>query len=211
MADMTIKYTNLEDLRRRASELASAVQALATLFEEGAIRLSREDQVARLKTLRSAVVQKVERARSQEMSANTGHNMASTVGSLFRLGAGLITMTSENKTMQAISQQLLAGPTRKEPPFGTILISVGSGGVPEDVDVINISSLARESKRDEHDITDRLLADGNLLFTANAFSSLIDRLADGILKGGLSLPIPVKRVREIQGTPLLLLSSKNEG
>ena len=208
---MIIKYTNLEDLRRQASELASAVQALATLFEEGAIRLSREDQVARLKTLRSGVLQKVERVRSQEMAANTGHNMASAVGSLFRLGAGLITSTSENRTMQAISQQLLAGPTAEEPPFGTILISVGPGGVPGDVDVINISSLARESKRDEHDITDKLLADGNLLFTAKAFFSLIDRLTDGILKGGLSLPIPVKRVREIQGMPLLLLGSKSEG
>ena len=208
---MTIKYTDLEDLRRQANELASAVQALATLFEEGAIRLSREDQVARLKTLRAGVLQKVERIRSQETAANTGHSMASTAGSLFRFGAGLITSASENKTVQAISQQLLAGPTAKEPPFGTIRISVGPGGVPGDVDVINISSLARESKRDEHYITDRLLADGNLLFTARAFFSLIDRLNDGILKGGLSLPIPVKRVRAIQGMPLLLLGSKNEG
>ena len=211
MADMIIKYTNMEDLRRQASELASAVQALATLFEKGAIRLSRDDQVAHLKTLHSIVLQKEEWARSQEMSANTGYNMASAVGSLFRLGAGLITSTSENRTIQAISQQLLAGPTREEPPFGTVLIRVGPRGVPRDVDVINISSLARESKRDEHGIADKLLADGNLLFTAKAFSSLIDRLADGIIKGGLSLPIPVKRVREIQGTPLLLLSSKSEG
>jgi len=211
MADMTIEDRNLKDLCRQANELASAVQALATLFEEGATRLSREDQVARLRAMHSAVMQKVERARAQEMAASTGNSMASTVVSLFRLGAGLITMPSENKTMQAISQQLLAGPSAKEPPFGTIRISVGPGGVPGDVEVINISSLARESKRDERDITDRLLADGNLQFTANAFSSLIDRLNDGILKGGLSLPIPVKRVRAIQGMPLLLLGSKNEG
>ncbi len=211
MADMTIEYTNLENLRRQASELASAVQALATLFEEGATRLSREDQVARLRAVRSAVVHKVEQARAQEMAASTGHGLASAVGSLVRLGAGLITMTSENRTMQAISQQLLARSTGKEPPFGTILIGIGSGGVPEDVDVINISSLARESKRDERDVTDRLLADGNILFTAKAFSSLIDRLADRILRGGLSLPVPVERVREIRVAPLLLLSSNNEG
>jgi hypothetical protein len=198
MADMTIEYSNLEDLKRRACELSSAVQALATLFEAGATRLSREDQVARLRAVHSAVVEKVERERAQEMAA-------STVGSLFRLGAMLL----ENRTMQAISRQLLARPVGKEPSFGTILINIGSGGVPEDVEVINISGLARESKRDERDVTDRLLADGHLLFTVNAFSSLIDRLADGILRGGLSLPVPCERVREIRGTPLLLLSSKN--
>ena len=208
---MTIEYTNLEDLRRRASELASAVQALTTLFEEGATRLSREDQVARLKAVHSDVVEKVERARAQEMAASTGNSMASTVGSLFRLGAGVITMTSENRTMQAISQQLLARSTTKKPPFGTILINVGPGGMPEDVDVINISSLARESKKDEREVTDRLLTDGNLLFTASAFSSLVERLADGILRGEMTLPVPVERVRKIQGTPPLLLSSKNEG
>ena len=64
MADMTIKYTSLEDLKRRASELVSAVQTLAILFEEGATRLSREDQVARLKILHAAILQKVERARA---------------------------------------------------------------------------------------------------------------------------------------------------
>ena len=207
---MTIKYTSLEDLKRRASELVSAVQTLATLFEEGAARLSREDQVARLKILRAAILQKVERAKAQETAANTGHSMASTVSSLFRFGGGLITLTSEDTTMQAISQHLLARPARKEPSFGTILISVGSGGVPEDVEVINISRLTRESKRDECDVTNGLLADGHLLFTANAFSSLIDRLADEILKGGLSLPVPAERIRKIQKTPLLLLSSKNE-
>jgi hypothetical protein len=210
MADMTIKYTSLEDLKRRASELVSAVQTLAILFEEGATRLSREDQVARLKILHAAILQKVERARAQETAANTGHSMASTVSSLFRFGGGLITMTSEDTTMQTISQQLLARSARKEPSFGTILIDVGSGGVPEDVEVINISRLTRESKRDECDFTGRLLADGHLLFTANAFSSLIDRLADEILKGGLSLPVPAERIRKIQKTPLLLLSSKNE-
>ncbi len=208
---MTTKDPNLEDLRRRASELVSAVQALATLFEEGAILLSRGDQVARLKALRTVVLKRVERARSGEMAASTGHSLASAADSLFRLGAGLITMTQENRTMQAISHQLLARPTGKEPPFGTVLIRVGHGGVPEDVDVINISSLARESKRDEREVMDRLLVDGNLLFTANAFSSLIDRLADGILKGGLSLPVSSKKASQIQRPPLLLLSPKKEG
>ena len=211
MADMTIKYTSLEDLKRRASELVSAVQTLAILFEEGATRLSREDQVARLKILHAAILQKVERARAQETAANTGHSMASTVSSLFRFGGGLITLTSEDTTMQAISQHLLARPARKEPSFGTILISIGSGGVPEDVEAINISRLARESKRDERDVTNGLLADGRLLFTINTFSSLIDRLAGEILGGELNLPVPIKRVLRIQGTRPLLLSSKNDG
>lgn len=208
---MTIRDTGLEDLWQRSSELALAAESLAALFEEGAIRLSRKDQVARLKALRSGILERLERAKGRETAAGTGHSLASTVDSLFRLGAGLITMTQENATMQAISRQLLARPTGNEPTFGTVLICVGPGGIPEHVDVVSISRVARESKRDEREVMDTLRAGGNLLFTAEAFSYLIDTLSDGILKGVLILPVSSEKVSQIQGPSLLLLSRKKKG
>lgn len=210
MANITVEDTNLKDLRQRASELASAVESLATLFEDESTRLGRKDEVARLDALRSAVLQQVERARGEEMAASYGHNKARAVTSFFRLGAGLITMTSENRTTRAISRQLLAWSSGREPHYGTVLIRIGPKGLPEDVEVLSISSLARESKRDEPEIMDRLLARGNLLFGEETFSHLVDRLAGEILKGGLSLPVSIERLSQLQEWRVLRLNPENK-
>ena len=210
MADIAVEDINLQDLRCRASELASAVESLALLFDAEAARLRRKDEIARLKALRSTILQELERARMEELSARSGYSQARAVGSLFRLGAGLITMTSENKTMRAISRQLLAGPSNKEPPYGEVLVRIGPQGLPEDVKVISISSLARESKRDDSEIKDRLRADGNFLLAEEAFSHLIDRLNDEILKGVLALPVSKGKLSQLQGWRPLQLNPKNE-
>jgi hypothetical protein len=210
MADMTIESTKLEDLRHRARELASAVDSITILLDEEAIRLRRKDQVARLNALRSAVLERVERVRMEERAASSGHSQATLVVSLFRLGAGVITMASENRTMRAISRQLLAGPGGREPPFGTVLVRVAPGGIPEDVDVISISSLARESNRGEREVMDGLLGGGNLLFDSEAFSFLIDRLVAEILRGALGLPVSTEKLSQLQGWRVLRLTPKNK-
>jgi len=152
----------------------------------------------------------MERARGEEMAASYGHSKARAMSSLFRLGAGLITMTSENRTMRAISRQLLAGSSGGEPHYGTVLVRIGPKGLPEDVEVVSISSLARESKRDESEVMDRLLARGNLLFGEETFSRLIDRLAGEILKGGLNLPVSMERLSQLQEWRVLRLNPKKK-
>lgn len=101
MAGITIESTNLEHLRCLAVRLTQAVGILATEFEEEATRLRRRDQVARLKALRFAVLERVEWAKIEERAASGAHSQFSAATSLFLLGAGLTTMTSENKTMRA--------------------------------------------------------------------------------------------------------------
>ena len=198
MADIVIQDTYLADLLRRASELASAVDSLANIFEERAALSNRQNQVARLKEFHSIISQRMERAREVEMAASAGHGLASAVGEMLRLGAGLITMTSEDETMQTVSRHLLTASSTEEAPYGTVLVQVVLGGVPEGVDIVNISCLARESKRDEREVVRALLASGNLLFTGEAFSRFIDGLADRILRGELSLPISTERISELQ-------------
>ncbi len=210
MADITVEGTNLQDLRQRASELASTVESLATLFEDEATRLRRRNEAARLKALCSAVLQRVERARSEEMAASYSHSKARAVGSLFVLATGLIAMALEDEKHHAISRELLAGSSGREPHYGTVLISIGPKGLPEDVEVLSISSLARESKREESEIMDRLRARGNLLFGDETFFHLIDRLAGEILKGGLSLPVSVERLSQLQEWHILRLNPKNK-
>jgi len=207
---MTVGNTNLEKLHQKGSELASAAESLAALFEQEAIRLRRKDEIVWLTTLRSSILQQLERATEKEIAAKSSYNKARTEISLFRLAAGLLMMTSENRTMQAISRELLAGSSGREPHYGTVLIRIGSKGLPEDVEVVSISSLARESKRDEAEIMDRLLARGNLLFGEETFSYLIDRLVGEILRGGLGLPVPTERLSQLQGWRVLRLNPKNK-
>jgi len=211
MATITGKDTNLKNLRQRASELASGAESLVALFEQEEIHSGRRDEVARLKALRSAVLQRIDQARDEEAAASYGHSKAEVVSSLFRLGAGLITMTSKNRTMRAISRQLLAGSSGREPPYGTVIVRIGPKGLPEDIEVVSISSLARESKRNESEIMDRLLARGNLLFGEETFSRLIDRLAGEILGGRLSLPVFADRLSQLQQWSLLGLNPKSKG
>jgi hypothetical protein len=210
MANITVEDTNLQDLRQRASELASGVESLAALFEQEATRLKRSDQVARLNTLRSSILQKVERARGEEMAARSGYNKARTEISLIQLGAGLVMMISENRTMRAISRELLAGSNDRELRYGTVLIRIGLGGVPEDVDVVCISRLARETNREEFAVMNELQKHGHLLFGEKAFSLLIDTLTDEILKGQLNLPLSLEKISQIQVLHPLRLNPQNK-
>lgn len=210
MANITLEGSNLENLQRRAGELASGVESLAALFEQEATRLKRSDQVARLNTLRSSILQKVERARDDEMAASIGYNKARAISFLFRLGAGLVTMMSGNRTMRAISRELLAGSNDREPHYGTILVRIGPGGVPEDVDVVCISRLARETNWEEFGVMNELQKHGCLLFGEKAFSLLIDTLSDEIFKGQLNLPLSPERICQIQVSHPLRLNPQNK-
>ena len=210
MEDVNNIGARLQGLCRRAAKLSSAADALGAIFEDEAARLRRVDQVACLKTLLSNVLGELERTKRRETSASLGHSQASLVGSLFQLGAGLITMTSENRTMRAISRQLLAGPSGTEPAFGTVLVCIGPKGLPGDVGVVSISRLARESGQDESEVIERLLAGGNLLVDEESFSLLIDRLAGEILKGRLGLPVSTGRLSELQEWRVLHLNPKDK-
>jgi hypothetical protein len=211
MAYLTTQSAELEDLRRLASELIPAVDSIATLLEEEATRLRRRDQMARLNSLRSAVLEGVEHAKSEERIARSAHSQVSTITSSFRLGAGLVMMTSKNKTARAISRELLAGPGGGEPTFGTVLVCVGPKGIPEDVDVVSISRLGRESSLCESEVMDGLLRSGNLLLGIEAFSLLIGRLAAEIMRGMLCLPVPTGKLTQLQEPIVLRLTSKNTG
>ena len=60
-----------------------------------------------------------------------------------------------------------------------------------------ISSVARETNRDEHQVMQGLYKEGNLLFTEESFSRLIDSLSHRILKGTAALSLSVKALSKI--------------
>jgi hypothetical protein len=73
--------------------------------------------------------------------------------------------------------------------FGTVLVCIGPDGVPDDIRVVNISQIVRETRRDEKAVISSLEIEGDVLMRSDVFSSLMDTLIDRIITRKLILPI----------------------
>lgn len=210
MAGLTARTTYLKNLRRQARKLTSTGLALISLFAEEASRLKRKDEVSRLKALYSSIKQQLERVKSGEDAASYGHDKADLIFSVGGLAlSSAIKMVSKDKCLSALAGHLLGSLSNKERPFGTVLVCIGSKGLPDGVEVVSISQLARESDRQECEVINELQERGYLLFSEEAFSLLIDRLVDGVLEGRLLLPISMEKLTEIKTASYLEPESEN--
>lgn len=200
---------HLENLQHQARKLTSAGLSLTPLFAEEAKRLSREDEASRLRVLYRAVVEQLKRVKRDEGSASYAHSKAKLVTSLAGLVVGVaIRMASEDKRALAFSDHLLENLGGKRRPFGTVLISIGPKGLPDDVQVVSISELARQSNRQESEVISELRERGHLLFSEEAFSRLIDRLTTDVQEGRLLLPVPTEKLAEIRTTSWVKLETE---
>jgi hypothetical protein len=212
MEGLTPNSAYLKNLRYQVRELAAASLSLSNLFAEEAVRLNRRDEASRLEALYLSIRQQLERAKSNEDAASYGHNKTNLKVSLGKLVVGgTIKMVSKNEQLLAFSDYLLNGLGGAQRPFGTVLICVGPKGVPDDVHVVSISWLARESNLEESEVISELQGHGCLLFSEKAFSLLIDRLTCDVQEGRVFLPIPAEKLTEIDTSSCLKLVVKKSG
>jgi len=173
-------------------------------------RLTRDDGAQRLKAIQSAVAEELERSRRLESAASYGYSKVNLALSVTGLAAKIIlAATTKNQQACNLVDHVFDTDARKKCPFGTVLVCIGPKGLPDDVETVSISRLARESDQNESDITNKLQQRGCLLFSEKAFSLLIDRLIDGVLEGRLLLPISVEKLSEIKTTGYLNPECKN--
>jgi len=209
MENLIFFNDHLENLRHQASKLTSTGISLSTLFTEAAEQLSRKDEASRLRALNSNIAEKLERVKRDEYSASYGHSKARLVTSLGGLIAGVaIKMTSKDEQLSAFSDHLLNNLGGKRQPFGMVFVCIGPKGMPDDVGVVSISRLARESNWEESDVTNELQKRGCMLLSEKAFSLLIDKLIDGVLDGRLLLPISTEKLCEIKTSSLFKPEAK---
>jgi len=195
---MTTNNNSLKDLRARAANLVSAAGSLATQFQEEEVRLKRGDEVTRIHALRAAIIRDIKSVRFEETRAGYSHSQARAFNNLVGLGAALAAKASNNDGFREISDNLFERPANSKAPSGTVLVRIGPGGVPQDVHAVSVSYLARESGQDEFRVMEELKKAQNLLLDGEKFSDLIDRLADEILHGTLSLPISPRAILQMQ-------------
>jgi len=198
MESLNSLHTHVKNLKHQAKRLTSTCLALITLFAQEANRLNREDEASRLKALYSYIRQQLDRAKSSEDIASDGHIQAGLISSLgaSALG-GIVKQVSKNKRISAFADHLFESPNSEESSFGTVLVCIGPMGLPDDVRVVCISKLARESNRPESEVINELQEHDCLLFSEKAFTLLIDRLVDDVREGRLRLPVSRETLSQV--------------
>ncbi len=198
----------MKSLQKKAAKLVSAAESLNILFDQEAIRLKRKVEVARLKLLRSTILQQAERERDTEISASIGHEQRR----LITQSAGLlITALSKNNKVQSIARSLQNESAGEKRTFGTILIRIDKKGLPDGLDMVCISRLGRESNQSETEVINRLKKDGSLLLKEEDFSRLIDKLIEEILEGCFALPVSIQTLSQILTPYPLQFIHQNKG
>jgi hypothetical protein len=198
----------LRNMQRQAKELTSDSLSLANICAQESSRLNREDEASRLKALYSSVKQQMDKVKRLESAARYGYSRVKLTASLVGLGMGIaIKMMSKDEQSSAFSNHLLRNLGGKERPFGTVVVCIGPKGLPDDVGVISISELARESNREESEVISELRECGHLLFSEEAFSRLIDRLIAEVQEERLLLPVPTEKLAKIQTSSWIKLKT----
>jgi hypothetical protein len=189
---------SLKNLRHQAGVLAGAAVSLSGSFEAEGERLRREDTAARLKAIYVAIAQALQWLRFAEDAARHEYTKQNLSFSL----AGLVTkvvlaLTVKNQQVPNLVGHAFDTDTHEKRPFGTVMVCVGPEGLPTDIRATSISELARETRRPECEIIQKLRECGYLLFTQEAFSSLIDKLVVGVREGRLELPVSSEKLLEL--------------
>ncbi len=194
MADKVTRTADLVTLGSQAKILVSAARSLPVFFESQAILLKRLHEVGQLKALRSTILQRVQSAREKETSAQSVHVRTRAITGAVGLGGMLVGKLSENKTLFNVSRNLVIGPDTQKGMFGTVLIRITLDGLPDGVDVVCISELARQSSLTEDYVRNELLQRGSPLYGVESFCRLLDKVAEEVLRGNLELPVPLNRL-----------------
>ena len=179
-------------MRSELGQQVIALEKLSVAFVENDIQLIRHDQVARLRILKARIMREVEDIERMETTAQRGANTQALLGGAAVLTLGSIFSAAKGrKDALNIGARMAGSVLSRKVPFGTVLIAVGKGGLPDDSKIIPLSRLARESNRSESEVETSLKYGGYLLMTPDTFAKVLDKVECGILDGSVSLPIDI--------------------
>src|SRR4030042_4520245 len=168
-------HAYLNDIQHQAGMMTEAVVSLSQYFEAEAKWLNRQDEVQYLKTIEAAVVKELAWLRQMERAASYGHSRANLDWELAGFAAKLVTsVITENRQMHDFVDNVFDTSKHNRCPYGMVMVCVGAKGIPDDVQAVSISELARESNRPESEIIHKLQKGGGLLLSQEAFTCLID-------------------------------------
>ncbi len=168
--------------RPNAWELEVGLPALSAAMARASEWLSCRDQVRDLEEATQEVLQRVQAAVLVEILMQQQHfGLAAD-----REAVGLLTDVAKLLLGQGIQPRPLKA--RERPPFRRVVVAVGPGGFPGDLEVFNVSHLAREEGLSETEVEQALVAQGYALFYSEEFKRLVAWLRREVLEGRIRLP-----------------------
>jgi len=186
----------IKAMRLEIADQNKTIDELATSFNYNKQQLVQHDQIACLQTLRARILKEVEDTKLMESAAQRGSAQGSMICGLAAFATGGL-FAAMNNRKDALLKGIEAANSvlNKKIPFGSVFVAIGKEGLPENVEVVPISRLARESNKSELDIRAKLQANGYLLMTPEAFIQVLDKAGRGIHRGTISLPIDIDKLK----------------
>ena len=190
MESMNTYRLRVEVLRYRVRANVDSLDALKEVLIEKAEHVHRHDQAYRIDVLRERVAQEVSDIQRMETAASYGFAKGTFIVGLanFGIGSALALAYRSEEHPLAIGATLAQTAFEMNRPFGTVVVAVGPGGVPDDVKVVPLSQWAREQHKTESEIVTKLEAGDYRVMTPERFSIVLNKLKSEILKGSLALP-----------------------
>lgn len=197
MASMNEFTKEVESLRDRTKVHVDGIKAFGEALSQEAESLNRQDQATRLESLKVKITQKVEIARFTEAIASYGLNNKLIANGLFSFGFGCLL----GAVLKAQDHPLLIGAKfavssiATTLSYDTVVVRVGNGGIPDDVEVIALSSYARKQCTSESEARAVLHNRGYSLFEPEDFLTRLEEYKAKVLQGERTLPIYYANVR----------------
>jgi hypothetical protein len=171
----------LDMLRVESKKQTEAIALLGDALAREAEQVHRQDQAQSLLDLKTEVMHKVAAIRQKELDAS--HSVTR-----WALDGGIEIVVSY--VINIASGSASTSPTTglKELPYGTVRVKMGHD-LNKPVNVINVSQMARESRKPEAELEVELEAQGYFVIVPETFSEAVDKLANMLLKGIVTLPV----------------------
>ncbi len=196
MENIKVYRQRVEELLRRAREQREALKLINDSLVRESKRLYRYDQSTRLRYLKIYIIQRVNNARGDEIRASSKFPVDDllTFTMKFALGEGIMAMTKQ-EGKDSFLTRLINNEQPKQRPFGKVTVEIGPEGLPDGVEVVTISRLARRYGISESEVEKELQAKGYILMKSDDFCNLIDKLERKVLDGTVSLPVSQEQIR----------------
>ena len=182
----------IQTMRSELEQQTIALERLAIAFAGSDIQLIRHDQVARLRILKSRIMEEVQNIKRSESASQSSANTEALLssGTAFIFGSLFMAQMGRQDALD-IGSRMAELSLTKNIPFGLVLIAIGKEGLPEDLKIIPVSRFARESTKTEPEVEANWKHDGYVLVTPDQFAELLDKAAQAVLDGSLCLPTAV--------------------
>ena len=202
MASLTSYHLHIQELHRRIKRQADALVILGDRFAREAQYQYRHDQAASLDDLRKRMEQEVRDIKGIETASSIGFTQGTLIagGIKFAIGSlwALASRSDEHPIWKGL--RLAESSLERTAPFGRIVIAEGSGGLPDDVQVIPLSKWAREQDKEESEVIAALESSFHVM-TIDNFFIILEELKGKVLRGALTLPVSASYLNQQSKQP----------